>query len=192
MNRSEAAALHKLGPKQLEVLLWIGARYGLQAHAKISSPLQHHTGSVRLRDAEALASAVHTLQAQRLKAVRALNSKNGDPEKLNALRSGRPDILWSAEAFLGRPPTRSESAILSDSLAKLQKRGLVYLTDGTRGEGKKSRVRFVRLTTMGVDIAARMFTEQVRADDEAFLEQQERRAELARLYVSDDVNEPQV
>jgi hypothetical protein len=57
-----------------------------------------------------------------------------------------PGVPWSAKRFLGRAPSRSESASISKSLADLEKRGLVQTHQAV---GKKQRTSHVSITVYG-------------------------------------------
>lgn len=67
-------------------------------------------------------------------------------EDIEALRELRPYVRWDVEDFLKRPPSRSDSAKVSEALRKLEKRGLITRD---RGRGRGNTVR-VRLTPSGV------------------------------------------
>lgn len=63
-------------------------------------------------------------------------------------------IPWSAKRFYDAVPTKLESKSLSRSLKALERKGLVNPYDITGGLGRKSRTKYVRLTTSGCDAAA--------------------------------------
>lgn len=156
----------KLGPTQHKILMWLGEINALQ-----NAPLRYDVAvkkakldvlrpDYRPTDSRATLRYVDEWRRQLLSASRQRNRVLATTGLLNAMdevngiisvTSGQIKVRWSAEKFLGHSPTRSESAILSDALAKLKGYGLVTLIDGTRGEGKKSRVRFIRLTPSGVE-----------------------------------------
>jgi DNA-binding transcriptional ArsR family regulator len=54
---------------------------------------------------------------------------------------------WSPKRFLGRRPSNSESVSISESLRRLEERGLITLY---RFEGKKVRVSHIALTPKGM------------------------------------------
>ena len=120
-------------------------------------------------------------QKRRLSLAGSLSEYTDEVADIAAVAGGRIKVRWTAEKFLGRPPTRSESAILSDALAKLEKYGLVTLIDSTRGEGKKSRVRFIRLTPSGVERCKRAYEGIMEIKWEALLDDFDRQAKLHQM-----------
>lgn len=178
--------------------MWLGKANGVEGrlgpviqHKKMllslfgyRSGLDSTLGSLAMRD------YVDALTRQRSSAYRQLYSSliaggTHGGEAMAAIAGGEIKIRWTAEKFLGHPPTRSESAILSDALAKLEKYGLVTLIDGTRGEGKKSRARFIRLTSSGVE-RCKSFYEGVIDDDLAELSAYETKRHLMSLGIYED------
>lgn len=178
----------KLGMTQRAILLWLGKLNGLEADVRAESSTQRllTIRSGGLHGAISSQNATkHTLRhlEQLQVTARRQRSRNADKEDVDAAFNGRIDVRWTAEAFLGHPPTRSESATLSEALTKLQRRGFLRIRDGTRGEGAKRRARFVRLTPTGVAVCKNFFAETVQAEDDAFLEAESARDALIKKAI---------
>ncbi len=95
-------------------------------------------------------SELYTLQ--RCGGKRRFQEIKGCEERLKVLnQKGTP---WSAKAFYGYAPSRSEEATLSGSLTSLEVKGLVVLYDATNGLGYKKRTTHVKLTQLGQENAA--------------------------------------
>lgn len=188
----------KLGKTQHEILMWLGKANGLEGaplwpevaakKAKLDFFRPDYRSDYQSRKAtlsyvdewmRQLLSAGR--KQRRLSLTRSLSEYADEVADIAATTAGRLKVRWTAEKFLGRSPTRSESAILSDALAKLEKYGLVTLIDGTRGEGKKSRVRFIRLTSSGVERCKRVYEGVIETKWEALLDDFDRQAKVHQM-----------
>lgn len=146
--------MKRLGKVQIKILLWLSSEEGVDTREEI---LRRWPARKTVPNPSVLQGLIEAVQAPGWNVPdwqwpfvleEAPHIQYLHKEFLENLSP--PGVPWSVQRFLGRSPTRSESATISKSLSDLEKRGLVEIH---RKRGKRQRASHVSITAAGATAA---------------------------------------
>ena len=130
-----------------------GAKYIQHRHIRVLDWVRTRSGIVFLWPEGSIDTGAAAVRNRA--AVSALTDNDRWLRPANPRRSGRHYVRWTVKDFLGRSPTRSESASWSRTITRLVRKG--YLQPLEDSEHRKVRVtRYLRLTRHGWALFAKL------------------------------------